>query len=195
MPYAEGRTFFDADSHIMELPEFLRSAADPAMRDRILAVTIDDIGRVGPTAFNAKYVCEVLDIAPSLINHHFGGRDEPIPVRALEGRRAALHELGDRPLVPEPLGLDDRSVQRILRDIDNKTLALALKGASAELKTRIIGQMSQRASRALADEMEMLGPVRMRDVEAAQMGIVAQIRTLEEAGEIVLGASADDLVA
>ena len=92
------------------------------------------------------------------------------------------------------IGLDDKSVQRILRDVDNKTLALALKGASAELRTRIIGQMSQRASQALADEMEMLGPVRMRDVETAQMGIVAQIRTLEESGEVVLGASADDLV-
>ncbi len=83
--------------------------------------------------------------------------------------------------------LDDRALQRILRDVDTKTLAIALKGASAELKGRITTQMSQRASLALAEEMEMLGPMRMRDVEAAQAGVVAQVRALEESGEIVIG--------
>jgi AcrR family transcriptional regulator len=51
---------------------------EPTMREKIIALTIDDIGRVGPTTFNAKEVCEVLEVTPSLINHHFGGRDELI---------------------------------------------------------------------------------------------------------------------
>ncbi|MBI2795782.1 MAG: flagellar motor switch protein FliG [Gemmatimonadetes bacterium] len=92
------------------------------------------------------------------------------------------------------LRLDDKALQRLLRDVDTKTLALALKGASAELKAKLMAQMSQRAVGVLKEEMEMLGPVRMKDVEQAQMGIVQQVRALEEAGEIVLGGAGDDVV-
>lgn len=90
--------------------------------------------------------------------------------------------------------LDDKSMQRLLRDVDMKQLALALKAASEELKTKIFACMSQRAQGALKEEMEMMGPVRMSDVETAQTGIVSQVRALEEGGEIVLGGGADDLV-
>jgi flagellar motor switch protein FliG len=90
--------------------------------------------------------------------------------------------------------LDSRALQRLLRDVDSKELALALKAASGELKAKITGAMSQRAVQALTDEMEMMGPVRMRDVEAAQGNIVAMVRKLEEAGEVVLSGGDDDLV-
>jgi flagellar motor switch protein FliG len=92
------------------------------------------------------------------------------------------------------VGLDDRALQRLLREVESKQLALALKAASHDLKTKIQGAMSQRAVAALKDEMEMMGPVRMRDVEAAQSAIVATVRRLEESGEIVLSGGADDLV-
>ncbi|HEX4882607.1 MAG TPA: flagellar motor switch protein FliG [Casimicrobiaceae bacterium] len=90
--------------------------------------------------------------------------------------------------------LDARALQRLLRDVDSKELALALKAASADLRSKITGAMSQRAVQALSDEMEMLGAVRMRDVEGAQANIVAMVRKLEEAGEIVLGGGDDDMV-
>ncbi len=90
--------------------------------------------------------------------------------------------------------LDSRSLQRVLRDVDVKALALSLKAASAELKEKVTGAMSQRAVTALNDEMDLLGPVRMRDVEAAQASIVAQVRELEEAGEIVVNGADDDVV-
>ena len=93
------------------------------------------------------------------------------------------------------VSLDDRALQRLLRDVDAKTLGLALKAASKELKERIMSQMSQRAVAALKEEIEMLGPVRMRDVEGAQSQIVAQVRTLEEAGEIVIGGGDEVVVA
>lgn len=83
--------------------------------------------------------------------------------------------------------LDGKSMQRILRDVDSKELALALKAASDELKQHIMKNMSERAAAALTEEMEYLGPVRVKDVEAAQTRIIAAVRTLEEAGEIVLG--------
>ena len=90
--------------------------------------------------------------------------------------------------------LDDKSLQRLLREVEAKQLALALKAASDELKTKIMGAMSQRAVAALREEMEFMGPVKMRDVEASQSAIVTQVRKLEETGEIVLSAGGDDVL-
>jgi flagellar motor switch protein FliG len=91
-------------------------------------------------------------------------------------------------------GLDDKSLQRLLREVEAKQLALALKAASDELKAKIMGAMSQRAVGALKEEMEFMGPTKMRDVEAAQASIVSQVRKLEETGEIVLSAGGDDVL-
>lgn len=90
--------------------------------------------------------------------------------------------------------LDDRSLQRVLRDVQMKELALALKTASEDLKARIISLMSSRAADTLSEEISFLGPVRLRDVEAAQSAIVRMVRELESAGEIVIGGGDDDLV-
>ncbi|MFO0092895.1 MAG: flagellar motor switch protein FliG [Gemmatimonadaceae bacterium] len=90
--------------------------------------------------------------------------------------------------------LDDKSLQRLLREVDVKQLALALKAASPELKQKIMGTMSQRAVAGLKEEIEYLGPVKMRDVESAQTEIVSKVRALEETGEIVLSGGADDVI-
>jgi flagellar motor switch protein FliG len=92
------------------------------------------------------------------------------------------------------VSLDDKSLQRLLREVDVKQLALALKAASPDLKAKIMSTMSQRAVLGLKEEMEFLGPVKMRDVEAAQSEIVSKVRALEETGEIVLSAGADDVI-
>lgn len=83
--------------------------------------------------------------------------------------------------------LDGKAMQRILRDVDSKELALALKAASEELKQHITKNMSERAAAALVEEMEFLGPVRVKDVESAQTRIITAVRALEETGEIILG--------
>lgn len=88
--------------------------------------------------------------------------------------------------------LDDRSVQRILREIDSHDLALALKGASAEVVNKIMRNMSKRASDMLKEDIEFMGPVRLRDVEEAQQRIVSVIRRLEEAGEVIIARGAGD---
>jgi flagellar motor switch protein FliG len=90
------------------------------------------------------------------------------------------------------VALDSRGVQRLLRDVDSKELALALKASSDELKNHIMGAMSKRAVEALREEIEFLGPVRLRDVETAQLSIVARVRALEEAGEVVISGGGDD---
>ena len=92
------------------------------------------------------------------------------------------------------LGLDDKSLQRLMREVEVKQLALALKATSPELKEKIMGTMSQRAVQGLKEEMEFLGPVKMRDVEASQADIVGKVRALEESGEIVLSGGGDDVI-
>jgi len=89
--------------------------------------------------------------------------------------------------------LDEKAIQRLLRDVDTRILAMALKVASEELRDCILAGLSSRARDALTEEMEFLGPVRVSDVESAQSTIVRTARQLEEAGEIVIGGS-DDLV-
>lgn len=82
--------------------------------------------------------------------------------------------------------LDDRSIQRILREVETKDLALALKGANNDVREKIFKNMSERASSMLKDDMEYMGPVRAREVQESQTKVVAIIRALETTGEIVL---------
>ncbi len=84
------------------------------------------------------------------------------------------------------IGLDDRAIQRVLKEVDGKDLALALKTAGDDLLGRIYKNMSNRASTLLKEEIELLGPTRMREVGRAQQSIVDVIRTLEESGQIVI---------
>jgi flagellar motor switch protein FliG len=88
--------------------------------------------------------------------------------------------------------LDDRSVQRILREVENQDLVLALKGASQEVTSKIFNNMSKRASDMLQEDIQYLGPVRLRDVEEAQQRIVNIIRKLEDTGEIVVARGGGD---
>ncbi|GGE42117.1 flagellar motor switch protein FliG [Pullulanibacillus camelliae] len=93
------------------------------------------------------------------------------------------------------VGLDNRAIQRIIREVDNETLLLALKTASDEVKNIIFHNMSQRRVETFKEEMEFMGPVRLRDVEEAQTKVVNIIRGLEETGEIVVGrGGGDDIV-
>lgn len=88
--------------------------------------------------------------------------------------------------------LDDRAIQQILRDVESKELSLALKSASEDVKSKVFKNMSERAANMLREDMEFMGPVRVRDVEDAQTRIVAVIRRLEEAGEIVVSRGGED---
>ncbi|MCL6471321.1 MAG: flagellar motor switch protein FliG [Firmicutes bacterium] len=90
------------------------------------------------------------------------------------------------------INLEDRAVQRVLREIDSKKLALALKTANDDLKEKIFANMSQRAGEMLREDMEFLGPVRLKDVEEAQQEIVNAVRRLEEDGEIIIARGGEE---
>ena len=82
--------------------------------------------------------------------------------------------------------LTDREIQMILREVDTKDLAVALKGGSEELQERIFGNVSERVGSMLKEEMQFSGPTRMSDVEEVQLRIVQTVRQLEEAGQVTI---------
>jgi flagellar motor switch protein FliG len=89
------------------------------------------------------------------------------------------------------LKLDDKAIQTLLKEVDNSQWSTALKGASEEIKQKVMGNLSQRAAESLKEDMEYLGPVRVSDVETMQQQIVDTIRRLEDAGEIDASSSAE----
>jgi len=127
-----------------------------------------------------------------------GGTLEKQLLEGIEGRnREIAEQIKSLMFVFEDLLLiDARGIQRVLRDVDAKDLALALKAASNELKQHIRSNMSERAGQALEEEIEMLGPVRVKDVEAAHARIIETVRLLSDAGEIMIAGrgGSDDII-
>lgn len=88
--------------------------------------------------------------------------------------------------------LDDRSIQLVLRQVETAELALAIKGVSDQVRGKVTGNLSERAAQNLLEEVELLGPVRLAQVEEAQQSVIRTIRTLEEKGEILVRRGGDD---
>ena len=104
-------------------------------------------------------------------------------------------EVRNRMFVFEDIvNLEDRSVQLVLREIDSKELATALKGVREDVRDKVLGNMSERAGATLKDEIELLGPTRLKQVEEAQGNIVKAIRRLEEAGQIIVSRGGEEFV-
>lgn len=90
-------------------------------------------------------------------------------------------------LFEDIVGIDDKGIQRILRDVDKRDLALALKVSDDKVRNKIFRNMSERAAAVVREELDYMGPVKLKEVESAQMRIVDVIKMLEEAEEIVIG--------
>ncbi|MCI8308008.1 MAG: flagellar motor switch protein FliG [Lachnospiraceae bacterium] len=90
------------------------------------------------------------------------------------------------------LSLDDRSIQRVLREVDNNELAIALKASNDDVKDVIFNNLSKRLATMIKEDMDFMGPVRMKDVEDAQQKIVNIIRKLEDSGEIIISRGGGD---
>lgn len=117
----------------------------------------------------------------------------------LENLAASDPELADevrnRMFVFEDIvNLEDRSVQLVLREIDSKELATALKGVREDVRDKVLSNMSERAAETLRDEIELLGAVRLKQVEEAQGNVVKAIRRLEEAGQIIVSRGGEEFV-
>jgi flagellar motor switch protein FliG len=102
--------------------------------------------------------------------------------------RAAMFSFDDL------VSLGDRDVQQILRSVDSKDLAIALKGATPGVQQKILGNLSSRAADTLREEVELLGRVRMSAVEEARASVLRVVRDMEEQGQLVLERAGDDFV-
>ena len=135
-----------------------------------------DFRATGGVAFLVKMLNQVDRDVQKLIFDSL----EPSDPKLVEEIRANLFTFDDL------LKLDDRTMQRVLRDVNKQDLILSLKAAPETLKDHIFDNMSSRARENLQEELEILGPQLAKDVYAAQRRIVQTVRTLEESGEIVL---------
>jgi len=119
---------------------------------------------------------------------------EKIIIEALEEEDPELaEEIKKRMFVFEDIVLlDDRSIQKVLREVDTQDLAKALKGVDAEVQEKIYRNMSKRAASLLREDMDFMGPIRLRDVEESQQKIVNIIRKLEDAGDIIVARAGEE---
>ncbi len=157
-------------------PDIVREVEN-RIKDRITAFASQPFSQVGGIEFAA----EIMNSIDRTVSKQIFDKLSTIDPRLSE-------EIRQKMFVFEDINkLDDRTIQRILREVDTKDLTLALKGASDEVKEKILSNMSKRARKMIEEELEYMGPVRVRDVNEAQQRIVAIIRKLEEAGEIVIG--------
>ncbi len=129
----------------------------------------------------------------SVLNRVDRGTEKTILEALAEDNPELADEIKRRMFVFEDIAqLDAKTVQRVMRDVDTKDLGMALKTASEEVKNLVFKNMSKRAVDLLKEDMNFLGPVRLRDVEEAQQKIVNVIRQLEDSGEVVISRGRED---
>jgi flagellar motor switch protein FliG len=134
-----------------------------------------------------------VDAVVDIINRVDRGTERNIMETLEEKDPDLAEEIKRRLFVFEDIiGLDDRSLQRVLREVDVKDLSLALKGATEELRQKFFKNMSKRAAEMLNEDMQFMGPVRVRDVEESQQKVVNVVRALEDAGEIVIARGGEE---
>lgn len=184
------------------LPESLH--ADVVLRisrlDTVHPSALSDLDEIIQKLFENNAQIEVsgvggIQVAAEILN----GVSKASEERILESIEAADSELCGKLkegmfIFENLLGVDDRSLQTLLREVDNENLIMALKGASAAMQQKIFQNMSARAADLLKDDLESKGPVKLSDVETAQREILMSAQQLAEDGKIALGGKGDDFV-
>lgn len=134
-----------------------------------------------------------IDVVVEVLNNVDRSTEKSI-IEALEEEDPELaEEIKKKMFVFEDIVLlDDKAIQKVLRELDNQDLAKALKAVDTEVQEKIFRNMSKRAAALLREDMEFMGPIRLKDVEDAQQKIVNIIRKLEEDGEIVVARAGED---
>ena len=162
-------------------PEAIK-IVEAQIRNRLDNILTSDNVRIG----GIDYVADVMN--------HMDRSNEKFIFDEIGKRDAELAEdIRKRMFVFEDiLGMDNRSIQRFIRDCDTRDLVYALKGANEEIRTCFFSNMSQRMAESVKSDLEITNNVRLRDVEEAQSRIVGIIRRLDEAGEIVIGKGGKD---
>jgi len=142
------------------------------------------VGKAGIKVGGRKAIAEIL-------NHSDRSTEESVFTRLEDKDKALADSIRELMFVfDDIITIDDRSIQMILKEVGTEDLSLALKTASEELKTKIFKNMSQRAAEILKEEISTKGPVKVSDVEKAQLKVLGVTRKLEQEGKIVIGRGA-----
>ncbi len=162
-------------------PEVLREV-ERVLEKKLSTLSTEDYTSAG----GVESIVEILNLVDR--------STEKIIIESLEEEDPELaEEIKKRMFVFEDIVmLDDRAIQKVLREVDTSELAKALKAVDSEVQDKIFRNMSKRAAGLLKDDMEYMGPIRMKDVEESQQKIVSIIRKLEEQGEIVVARAGED---
>lgn len=163
------------------LPEVLREV-ERVLDKKLSSISSEDFSQAG----GVDSIVEILNMVDRTTEKRI--------IETLEEEDAELaDEIKKKMLVFEDIiMLDDRAIQRVMREIDTQDLGKALKSVDAEVQEKIFRNMSKRAASLLKEDMDYMGPTRRKDVEEAQQKIVSVIRKLEEAGEIVIARSGEE---
>jgi flagellar motor switch protein FliG len=156
-------------------PEILKQV-DQVLEKRLASVFTQEVSVVGGT----KAVAEILNHVDRPAEKGIFEALEPLNPQLTEEIRRQMFTFDDL------VRLDDRGIQRLLKDVEQKDLAMALKAASDGVRSKILSNLSERAQNLLRQEIEYLGPARLKDVQDAQAAIVRTVRQLEDAGEIFI---------
>ncbi|MBU2599782.1 flagellar motor switch protein FliG [bacterium] len=183
-----------ASSILSSLPSEIQSDVTRriAFMDRTSPDVLREIERVLEkklSSFIGQNVSAVGGVAAvvEMLNNADRATEKAILESLTEDDPELVEEIKKRLFVFEDITmLDDRSIQRVLREVDIPALALALKGVDETIKDKIFNNMPKRAAAMLKDELEFMGPVRAKDVEEAQQKVVNIIRQLEESGDIII---------
>jgi flagellar motor switch protein FliG len=162
-------------------PEVLREV-ERVLEKKLSTLSSEDYSAAG----GVESIVEILNLVDRA--------SEKQIIEALEDEDPELaEEIKKRMFVFEDIVmLDDRSIQKVMREVDSQELAKALKSVDTEVQDKIFRNMSKRAASMLKEDMEYMGPVRLKDVEEAQQKIVSIIRHLEDTGEIVIARAGED---
>jgi flagellar motor switch protein FliG len=167
-------------------PEVIRQV-EQVMERKLSSIINQDFTAAG----GVRALVDMLNLVDRTTERHIlESLDETSPELAEEVRKLMF-------VFEDILLLDDRSIQQLMKEVETKEIALALKGTSEEVQEKIYSNMSQRASTMLKEDMAYMGPQRRRSIEEAQQKIVSVVRRLEEAGRVVIarGGGDDELVA
>lgn len=187
---------------VSELPERLRH--DVIMRvatlEGIQPAALKELDEVMERQFSGKQRIKSAAIggvqaAADILNLLEASVENPLMSQVNEFDSDLAQRIQDLMFTFEDLvGLDDRAMQTLLREIGNDSLVLALKGADARVREKIFGNLSRRASEMLREDLEGRGPVRVSDVEQAQKEILTTAKRLADEGQIMLAGGGDELI-
>ncbi|MFV0350221.1 MAG: flagellar motor switch protein FliG [Halodesulfovibrio sp.] len=165
------------------VPEDMLMEVDKVLQSQLIAMG----GKEGKKVGGVSAVAEILNAVDRATEEEVLSEIEEESAQMAEDIRNLMFVFED------VTGLDDRAIRELLKEISNEDMTMALRGASDDLKERFFKNMSERAATMIREDLEIMGPTRLADVEGAQQNVVKVVRRLEVEGRIVIGRGGGDV--